>query len=73
VYLKHKPSGDFVEILDIGALIAPCKPVLKGRYHAGEEMQEPVEFDKTELIFPSNEDLPLCWLNPHYQEKYSLR
>jgi hypothetical protein len=68
MYLKHRESGNFVEILDIGALIDPCKPSIKGRFHAGEEMQEPMDFNKPELVFPSNEDLPRCWLDPHYQE-----
>lgn len=68
MYLKHKKSGDFVEILDFSMLIDPCKSSLKGRYHAGEEIQEPMEFDKADLVFPSNENLPRCWLDPHYQE-----
>ena len=73
MYLKHKMSGDFVEILDVGALIDPCMAALKGRYHAGEELQEAVEFDKTELVFPSGEGLPQCWLNPQYQEPPGAR
>lgn len=69
MYLKHKPTGDFVEVLDINTLIDPCKSSLSGRYHAGEEMQEPAMFKKSELVFPSDEHLPRCWLDPHYQEK----
>jgi hypothetical protein len=68
MYLKHKTTGDFVEILDINSLIDPCRSLLKGRYHAGEEMQDPTDFNKEDLIFPSGEDLPYCWLDPHYQE-----
>jgi len=68
MYLKHKVSGDFVEILDMSALIDPSKSTIKGRYHAGEELQEPADFNKPELVFPSSEDLPRCWLDPHYQD-----
>ena len=40
-----------------------------GQYHAGEEMQDPEIFLKSELIFPSGEPLPVCWIDPHYNEK----
>ena len=66
MYLKHKTSGDFVEVLDFNILIDPCRSSLKGRYHAGEELQEPMDFDKNDLIFPSGENLPRCWLDSHY-------
>ena len=68
MYLKHKGSNDFVEILDMSALIDPFKPSFKGRYHAGEELQEPRDFNKADLAFPSGEDLPRCWVDPHYHE-----
>lgn len=68
MYLKHKPSGDLVEILNLDALFDPCRGTIQGRFHAGEELQEPAPFAKAELLFPSGENLPRCWLDAHYRE-----
>jgi hypothetical protein len=40
---------------------------VNGRFHAGEEMQDPAGFSKSELAFPSGEDLPRCWTDPAYR------
>jgi hypothetical protein len=68
MYLKHTATGDMVEVLDLRSLIDPNRTRLAGRFHAGEEMQDPANFDKAELIFPSGEALPRCWMDPHYRE-----
>ncbi|MFA5529716.1 MAG: hypothetical protein WDA11_03515 [Thiohalomonadaceae bacterium] len=67
MYLKHQPTGDLVEVLDITSLIDPYRNKLAGRFHAGEELQDPANFAKTELIFPSGEPLPRCWVDPTYR------
>ena len=67
MFLKHTPSGDLIEVLDSNALIDPNRAQVAGRFHAGEEMQEPANFTKAELIFPSGEALPQCWTDPHYR------
>lgn len=67
MYLKHEPSGDLVEVVDIGALIDPFKSEVTGRFHVGEELQDPASFAKAELVFPSDETLPRCWVNPDYR------
>jgi len=67
MYLKHTPSGDLVEVLDINALIDPCQANTTGRFHAGEEMQDASSFSKAELVFPSDESLPRCWTDSHYK------
>jgi hypothetical protein len=66
MYLKHTGSGDLVEVLDTRALINPKQSKVAGRYHAGEELQDPAMFDKAELIFPSGEALPRCWVDANY-------
>lgn len=66
MYVKHKPTGDMVEVLDINALINPNSAIMAGRFHAGEELQDPAYFSKSDLIFPSNEPLPRCWLDADY-------
>ncbi len=67
MYLKHKESGSLVEVLDLAALSDPCQVSLAGRFHAGEELQDPADFTKRELSFPSGEDLPRCWWDPRYR------
>ena len=68
MYLKHIPSGDLVEVLDTAALFDPFQTEVSGRLHAGEELQEPTSFTKSELGFPSDEPLPRCWTDGHYRE-----
>jgi len=73
MFLKHKQSNDLVEVLDQEDVYDPCKQEITGRFHAGEEMQDPETFAKSNLIFPSGESLPLCWLDPKYQEHLSVK
>lgn len=67
MYLKDKNNGDLVEVVDTEALFDPNKSDIPGRYHAGEEMQEAASFAKADLVFPSGESLPKCWLDPAYK------
>jgi hypothetical protein len=69
MYLKHRQSGDLVEVLDLASLFDPFRGDLTGRYHAGEELQDAMAFKKSELVFPSGEPLPLCWTDGKYKEK----
>ncbi len=69
MYLKHKPSGDLVEVMNLDALCDPCQGMIHGRFHAGEELQDPTAFAKAELLFPSGENLPRCWLDAHYRKQ----
>ncbi|MGD2055691.1 MAG: acetyltransferase [Gammaproteobacteria bacterium] len=68
MYLRNKDTGDLVEVLDMTAMVDPCRDVLPGRYHAGEELQDPATFNKAELVFPSGEALPRCWIDPNYRD-----
>lgn len=68
MFLKHVRSGDLVEVLDTAALVNPYEGVIEGRFHAGEELQDPAKFSKRELIFPSEERLPRCWTDPEYKQ-----
>ena len=67
MFLQHKPSGDVIEVLNIDYLYDPCETKIVGRYHCGEEMQDPEPFMKSELMFPSGESLPRCWVEPNYR------
>jgi hypothetical protein len=68
MFLKNKENGEVLEVLDMEGVIDPNIPFVKGRYHAGEEMPEPTEFHKDSLQFPSGEELPRCWKDPHYRD-----
>lgn len=67
MYLKDTRSGNLVEVMDLAVLFDPCRSSLPGRIHAGEELQEPEEFTKSALVFPSDEPLPRCWLDAGYR------
>jgi len=68
MFLKDRTNGDLVEILTLKDLFAPFQSEVVGRYQQGEEVQDPEKLKKSDLIFPSGEELPQCWLNPHYQD-----
>jgi len=67
MFLKHQSSGDLVEVLSMDTLIDPCLHTVLGQFHAGEEMQDSRSFEKADLVFPSGESLPACWVNPDYR------
>ena len=69
MFLKHKDSGKLVEVLSLRDLFNPLHSTLVGRYHAGEELQDPEQFEKAALVFPSDEALPRCWTNVHYRDE----
>ncbi len=69
MFLKHRLNHDLVEVLNVAELWDPFVPLVLGRYHAGEEMQDPEPFEKVDLIFLSGERLPQCWIDAHYRDQ----
>jgi hypothetical protein len=67
MFLKHRESNDLVEVTHLADLFDPCVEQVRGRFHAGEEMQDEEAFAKASLVFPSGESLPACWRDPKYQ------
>ena len=67
--LKDKQTGTLLKILDTDVLIDPTKPMVTGRDQSGQEEQDPEEYPKETLVFPSDENLPQCWMDPDYQMK----
>jgi hypothetical protein len=65
--LQNKQDGTLVKVLDIEALISPIHNDVPGRIQSGQEEQDPQDFSKQEVVFPSGENLPQCWLNPDYK------
>jgi hypothetical protein len=69
MFLQHKLTQDLIEILSVDDLFDPCLAEVTGQNHCGEELQEPDVFLKRELMFPSGEALPRCWLDSSYREE----
>ena len=73
MFLKDKNSEDLVEVLSLNDLFDPFCKYIVGRYQHGEERQDPENFVKSDLAFPSGEALPQCWLDAHYRESEMQR
>lgn len=67
MFLKERVTGDLVEVLGFNDLVNPYNETVVGRYHHGEEAQDPEKFAKRNLVFPSGEALPRCWIDPQYR------
>jgi hypothetical protein len=67
MFLLSKPTQSLVEVLDLQSMYDPNVDSIKGRLHAGEELQDPKFYYKSELVFPSGESLPACWLDPDFR------
>lgn len=64
--LKDKQRDVLVEILNPEALFDPSEATISGQVQSGEEEQDPEPARKEDLIFPSGEALPRCWLEVDY-------
>jgi hypothetical protein len=65
--LKSKQSDVLIEIEEVKTLINPIEDKVSGRSQSGEEEQDPEDYAKASLIFPSGEDLPRCWVDVDYR------
>ncbi len=65
--LQEKKTGNLIEVDDLVALINPQKTAILGQDQVGEEEQDPEEFEKENLVFPSGENLPRCWSDANYK------
>lgn len=64
--LKLKNSEDLIKVADVDNLVNPAQKVVQGKDQMGQEEQDLADYSKTELSFPSGEDLPRCWYDPDY-------
>ena len=65
--LKNRDDNKLIEILEISELIDPFKEKVTGQIQAGQNEQNPESFAKKDLVFPSGENLPSCWLDSNYK------
>lgn len=71
MFLQVKNSADVIEIENIEELINPNQDTVQGRDQLGQNEQGVKPYKKEELVFPSGEDLPRCWINPNYRQEQS--
>jgi hypothetical protein len=69
MFLQDKQNGTLIEIQDVKRLFNPNEHQISGRNQSGEEEQDPMDYEKVGLTFPSGEDLPRCWIDVDYQVK----
>lgn len=67
MFLKSRSNGDMVDVSTIRDLTNLYHDKVVGCYQTGEELQDPQEFSKSELVFLSGEELPKCWTDPKYR------
>jgi len=69
LFLKDDESGALVRVLDPEELFNPVRARVRARSQRGEEEQDPAEYAKSALRFPSGEPLPRCWTDPGYRDR----
>lgn len=67
MFLQLKDSGYLIKVIDFQELIDPNSRVIRAQDQLGQEEQEPETYQKQNLVFPSGESLPLCWVDPNYR------
>ncbi|MEI2582183.1 acetyltransferase [Scytonema sp. PRP1] len=65
--LQLKDSGELVKIVDVQELINPNQDVVHAQEQEGQEEQQADSYKKENLVFPSGESLPRCWLDADYR------
>jgi len=71
LFLKEIKSADLVEVMDVSQLFDPSIGSISVRFQAGEEVGDSEDVNKGDLIFPSGEALPKCWLDIHYRMNFN--
>ncbi|MCC5639127.1 acetyltransferase [Nostoc sp. CHAB 5844] len=68
MFLQVKNTSDLVKITNIQELIDPNINIVHGQDQEGQEEQDADSFEKQNLVFPSGESLPRCWLDANYRQ-----
>ena len=67
--LKSKEEEALIQINEVHELTDPFKEEVKGQVQAGQNEQPAESFKKSDLVFPSGESLPQCWVDSNYKSK----
>lgn len=65
--LQLKENGELVKIVDVQELINPNTDTVQAKEQEGQEEQQADSYKKENLVFPSGESLPRCWLDANYK------
>jgi hypothetical protein len=65
--LQLKDNGEMVKINNIQELIDPNQDVVHAQEQEGQEEQQTDSYKKDNLVFPSGENLPRCWIDANYR------
>ncbi len=65
--LQVKDTGELVKIINVQELIDPNNEVVNAKDQEGQEEQQPESYKKENLVFPSGETLPRCWIDANYR------
>jgi len=69
MYLKHAPSEELVEVIDLQDVVNPFSSSVLVRSYRNDKQQRAERLPKHELVFPSGESLPKCWTQSTHQER----
>ncbi|AFZ34702.1 hypothetical protein Sta7437_1129 [Stanieria cyanosphaera PCC 7437] len=69
MFLKDKQSGSLLKVVELDDLFSPTHDTVQGKLQDGQNEQPTESFSKEDLVFPSGENLPLCWLDADYRLK----
>lgn len=69
MFLTDKETGVLIKVQDAEVLVNPSESLITGRVQSGQEEQDPEQFSKDALVFPSGEALPKCWKDPDYRQQ----
>ncbi|MDP5017050.1 acetyltransferase [Anabaena sp. UHCC 0187] len=72
MFLQIKDSRDLVKIVDVQELLDPTSETVHAQDQEGQEEQETDIYKKEELVFPSGEKLPRCWLDAKFREREAV-
>jgi hypothetical protein len=61
-----------VKIVDVQELLDPTSEIVHAQDQEGQEEQETDIYQKEELVFPSGEKLPRCWLDAKFREREAV-
>ncbi|NJL09865.1 MAG: acetyltransferase [Calothrix sp. SM1_7_51] len=67
MFLQDQQTDSLIKVLDVEELINPNQETIYGKSQSGEEEQDEESFAKENLIFPSGEALPRCWIDANYK------
>jgi len=67
MFLRQMTSSELIEAIDVMSIVNPSCSTFVARTYLNDEMADVKRYNKQEMMFPSGEPLPRCWLEPGYR------